>query len=97
MTVSKKPTKTSWIDPDDAPDLSTPAWGEKFAGAGKAALSPVERATIVLLRARRLGTDEAKAEADLALADLTREQLREVLARAQQAQAPMAGKPLRQP
>jgi len=51
----------------------------------------------VLLRARRLGTDEAKAEADLALADLTREQLREVLARAQQAQAPMAGKPLRQP
>jgi hypothetical protein len=86
-TVSKKPTKTSWIDPNDAPDLATPEWREKFAGAGKAALNPVERAVFVLLRARRLGTEEAKAEADLALGDLTREQLREVLARAQQAQA----------
>jgi uncharacterized protein (DUF4415 family) len=33
MTVSKRRTKTSWIDPDDAPDLSTPEWREKFARA----------------------------------------------------------------
>jgi uncharacterized protein (DUF4415 family) len=33
MTASKKPTKTSWVDPDDAPDLSTPEWREKFARA----------------------------------------------------------------
>jgi hypothetical protein len=61
------------------------------------ALSPVERAIALLLRARRLGTEEAKAEADLALVDLTREQLREVLARAQQAQAPRRGGEARAP
>jgi uncharacterized protein (DUF4415 family) len=33
MTTSKKPTKTSWIDPDDAPDLATPEWRAKFASA----------------------------------------------------------------
>ncbi len=31
--MSKKPTKTSWVDLDDAPDLSTPEWREKFARA----------------------------------------------------------------
>jgi uncharacterized protein (DUF4415 family) len=31
--VSKKPTPTSWIDPDDAPDVSTPEWRAKFARA----------------------------------------------------------------
>ena len=31
--MSKKPTPTSWIDPDDAPDLSTPEWRAKFARA----------------------------------------------------------------
>ena len=33
MPVSNKPTKTKWIDPDDAPDLSTPEWRAKFARA----------------------------------------------------------------
>ena len=33
MTASKKPIRTSWIDPDDAPDDSTPKWREKFARA----------------------------------------------------------------
>ena len=26
MTVNKKSTKVAWVDPDDAPDLSSPAW-----------------------------------------------------------------------
>jgi hypothetical protein len=93
--MSKKPTET---DPDDAPDLATPEWRAKFASAdlrqgdkiirrGRPLLNPVERSIAALLRARRLGTEEAKAEADLALGDLSREQLREVLTRAQQAQA----------
>ncbi len=51
-----------------------------------AALSPVERAIALLLRARRLGTEAAKVEADMVLSGLSREQLREVLTRAQQAQ-----------
>jgi len=33
MTESKKSSRPSWIDPDDAPDLSTPAWIEKFKSA----------------------------------------------------------------
>jgi uncharacterized protein (DUF4415 family) len=33
MTESKGPMRTSWIDPDDAPDLSTPTWRKKFARA----------------------------------------------------------------
>jgi uncharacterized protein (DUF4415 family) len=33
MTVSRKPTKKSWIDPDDAPDLAKPEWQEKLARA----------------------------------------------------------------
>jgi hypothetical protein len=95
--MSKKPTKTSWTDPDDAPDLATPEWRAKFPSAdlrqgntiirrGRPLRNPIEQGVAALLRARRLGTEEAKAEADLALGDLTREQLREVLARAQQAQ-----------
>ena len=31
--MSKKPTNTNFIDPDDAPDLSSPEWREKFARA----------------------------------------------------------------
>ena len=30
MTESKKSTKEEWQDPDDAPDLSTPEWIERF-------------------------------------------------------------------
>ena len=33
MSASKQPT--DWIDPDEAPDLSTPEWREKFAKARK--------------------------------------------------------------
>jgi uncharacterized protein (DUF4415 family) len=36
MTANKKPTEQNsppWTDPDDAPDLSTPEWREKFAAA----------------------------------------------------------------
>lgn len=33
MTASRKSTKKTWVDPDDAPDLSTPEWREKFAHA----------------------------------------------------------------
>ena len=31
--MNKKPTNTSFIDPDDAPDLAAPEWREKFARA----------------------------------------------------------------
>ena len=30
MTGSKEPTESDWVDPDDAPDLSTPEWVAKF-------------------------------------------------------------------
>ncbi len=30
MTESEKSTQEEWQDPDDAPDLSTPEWIEKF-------------------------------------------------------------------
>jgi len=33
----RKPTPTVWVDPDDAPDLSTPEW------AAKLAVTPVRR------------------------------------------------------
>lgn len=33
MTGSRKPIQTDWRDPDDAPDLSTPAWQDKLAAA----------------------------------------------------------------
>jgi hypothetical protein len=42
----------------------------------------VARAVAMLRRARRLGTAEASAEADLALAGLTRIELKEALTRA---------------
>jgi len=31
MTKSKKTIQEDWVDPDDAPDLSTPEWLAKFA------------------------------------------------------------------
>jgi uncharacterized protein (DUF4415 family) len=30
MNASKKSTAPAWIDPDDAPDLSSPEWQKKF-------------------------------------------------------------------
>jgi uncharacterized protein (DUF4415 family) len=33
MRVSKKSTARGWVDPDEAPDLSTPKWREKLAAA----------------------------------------------------------------
>jgi len=33
MSASKQYTAPDWSDPEDAPDLSTPAWQEKFAAA----------------------------------------------------------------
>ena len=29
MTANRKSTKAVWVDPDDAPDLSSPAWQAK--------------------------------------------------------------------
>jgi uncharacterized protein (DUF4415 family) len=31
MTVNKGTLAAGWVDPDDAPDLSTAAWQERFA------------------------------------------------------------------
>lgn len=33
MTAKKTVTNTDWIDPDDAPDLSTQEWQSKFDSA----------------------------------------------------------------
>ena len=33
MRANKKSTKPVWSDPDDAPDLSAPAWKAKLAAA----------------------------------------------------------------
>lgn len=30
MNANKQDTKADWVDPDDAPDLSTPEWQAKF-------------------------------------------------------------------
>ena len=49
----------------------------------------IGRAVALLRRARKMGTAEAAAEADLSLAGLTRDQLRQVLSRAGEA-APSA-------
>lgn len=31
MSENKKSLRADWVDPDDAPDLSTPEWQAKFA------------------------------------------------------------------
>ena len=31
--MNKKHSETDWVDPDDAPDLSTPEWRARFATA----------------------------------------------------------------
>ena len=46
----------------------------------------VARAFAMLIRARRMNTPEARAEADLALAGLSRTELKDVLARAGRAE-----------
>jgi uncharacterized protein (DUF4415 family) len=33
MTANKKSTASAWVDPDDAPDLSSPEWQAKLAKA----------------------------------------------------------------
>ena len=33
MPAKKKSSKSVWVDPEDAPDLSTPYWQEKIAAA----------------------------------------------------------------
>ena len=33
MHMNKKRLETDWVDPDDAPDLSTPEWRLRFATA----------------------------------------------------------------
>ena len=33
MTENRKPMAPEWVDPDDAPDMSTPYWVERIAKA----------------------------------------------------------------
>jgi hypothetical protein len=40
MAENKKSARREWRDPDDAPDLSTPEWRERFARA-QMVLSPI--------------------------------------------------------
>lgn len=53
---------------------------------GKSRPDRVARAVAMLLRARRLNTPQARAEADLVLGSLSRIELREALFRAGQAE-----------
>jgi hypothetical protein len=51
-------------------------------GKGSSAAARVAKAVAMLLRARRLNTPQARAEADLVLGSLSRIELREALFRA---------------
>jgi uncharacterized protein (DUF4415 family) len=48
MSENRKSSRPEWIDPDDAPDLSTPEWVEKFANA------PVSRGRPKMLQPKQL-------------------------------------------
>ena len=53
MTAKKNTIQKEWVDPDDAPDLSTPYWQEQFAKArvtrGRPKLSVTKRSTTIRL------------------------------------------------
>jgi len=52
MTVNKKSMNPDWIDPDDAPDLSTPEWQAKFAQAKAKRGRPKSKSPKVLVTLR---------------------------------------------
>jgi uncharacterized protein (DUF4415 family) len=64
MTGKKKNSPAAWHDPDDAPDLSTPAWQEKFAqvqvSRGRPRLPETKRATTIRLDADIIRKFKAK-------------------------------------
>lgn len=53
MNENKKFTASDWVDPDDAPDMSTPYWLEKFEKAkvqrGRPKLDEPKRSTTLRL------------------------------------------------
>lgn len=55
MKEKKNTTQADWVDPDDAPDLSTPYWQEQFAKAkvtrGRPKIAVVKRSTTIRLDA----------------------------------------------
>ena len=48
MSENRKTLRPEWVDPDDAPDLSTPEWQAKFADA------PVIRGRPKMLQPKQL-------------------------------------------
>lgn len=48
MSENKKSTRPEWVDPDDAPDLSTPEWQAKLANV------PVIRGRPKMLQPKQL-------------------------------------------
>ena len=56
MQESKRGTETDWIDPDDAPDLSTPDWQAKLDAA------PVQRGRPRAQRAKKSTTIRLDAD-----------------------------------
>ncbi len=55
MSENRKSLRADWVDPDDAPDLSTPEWQEKFAGVevsrGRPKLDAPKKSTTLRLDA----------------------------------------------
>jgi uncharacterized protein (DUF4415 family) len=55
MTAKKNSTAKDWVDPDDAPDLSTPYWQKIIAETpvtrGRPKLANVKRSTTIRLDA----------------------------------------------
>ena len=55
MAMSKKSLTGSWVDPDDAPDLSAPEWRKKLAAApvkrGRPKLAAAKVSTTIRLDA----------------------------------------------
>jgi uncharacterized protein (DUF4415 family) len=55
MTVKSEILPQEWVDPDDAPDLSTPYWQAEFAKAklvrGRPKLGAVKQSTTIRLDA----------------------------------------------
>jgi uncharacterized protein (DUF4415 family) len=78
MSANKKSMNPVWVDPDDAPDLSSPEWVEKFAAVkpsrGRPRLQSPKKAVSIRLSQEVLDQFRATGDGwqtriDLALKD----------------------------
>ena len=56
MIANRKPTRRAWRDPDDAPDLSTAQWRERFDSADLMAGKKIVRRGRPLSEAPKIST-----------------------------------------